>query len=91
MVKFLSRLICCCAQSKSSYQYQWEFERAPEPSDIYWENLGTSTGERICRSMWSFMLTAFLILICLGVISAIKSAQMTHLEKEMENGKSFKE
>tara|TARA_B110000285_G_scaffold46159_1_gene51736 strand:- start:1645 stop:1758 length:114 start_codon:yes stop_codon:yes gene_type:complete len=37
------------------------------------------------------MLTAFLILICLGVISAIKSAQMTHLEKEMENGKSFKE
>jgi len=37
------------------------------------------------------MLTAFLILICLGVISTIKSAQMTHLEKEMENGKSFKE
>jgi hypothetical protein len=31
---------CFCCLDNDQY---WMFERAPEPSDIFWENIGTST------------------------------------------------
>jgi hypothetical protein len=61
---------CCLPRS-----WKVTFERAPEPSDIYWENMGVSTLERICKSMASFILTAFLMGGCVGFIFSIKQAQ----------------
>jgi hypothetical protein len=60
---FLFRCIISCCLDKNDF---WVFERAPEPSDVFWENLGTSTLSRVCRTMMSWLAT--LILITGGVI-----------------------
>jgi len=55
--------------------WKYVFERAPEPSDIYWENMGISTLQRICKSMGSFFLTAILMGGTVGFIFGIKVGQ----------------
>jgi hypothetical protein len=50
----------------------WILERAPEPTDILWENLKTSTFSRINRSFFSFIATIILIGASLGSIIGIK-------------------
>mmetsp|Transcript_33747 Transcript_33747/g.52102 ORF Transcript_33747/g.52102 Transcript_33747/m.52102 type:complete len:89 (+) Transcript_33747:1204-1470(+) len=59
----------CCMSDESL----WEWERAPEPSDIYWENLGTSTCARIFYSAASYFSTAVLMGLCLVMIASIKA------------------
>jgi len=56
-------------------QFFWEWERAPEPSDISWENLGISTQKRIVNSLSSFGATAVLIVLCFLVNFAIEKWQ----------------
>jgi hypothetical protein len=69
LTKFVMRTFFSCCLPKS---WKFVFERAPEPSDIYWENMGVTTLTRICKSMVSFMLTAVLMGGCVGFIFAIK-------------------
>jgi hypothetical protein len=52
--------------------WKYVFEIAPEPSDIYWENMGVTTLTRILKSMASFALTAVLMGGCVGFIFSIK-------------------
>lgn len=51
---------------------QWTWDRAPEPNDIFWENLGISSIERIVSGFLSFFATVILIGACFGLITAIK-------------------
>lgn len=88
--KFLVRTFCCKAILPKSWVFT--FERAPEPSDIYWENMGITTLQRICKSMLSFILTAILLGGCLGFIYGIKEAQQGHVEaNEDKEDMSFKD
>ena len=54
---------------------RWYFDRAPEPSDIYYENLNVSTCERICLGIQSFIFTMLLMSICFVVVFSIKGYQ----------------
>lgn len=54
---------------------QWIWERAPEPNDIFWENMHVSTLRRVLYSSLSFLLTAALIIACFFIISAVKVGQ----------------
>jgi hypothetical protein len=56
-----------------NHSMTWYFERAPEPTDIYWENLGTSTLKRIFKTTISYILSLLLLAIGFGIISSIKS------------------
>jgi hypothetical protein len=67
--KFVMRTFFNCCLPRN---WKYVFERAPEPSDIYWENMGVSTLTRICKSLGSFILTAFLMGACVGFIFSIK-------------------
>ena len=60
----------CCFGSKVD---SWIFERAPEPTDIYWENLGIGSINRFLSAIWSWILTVALIIGCLVIISIIKT------------------
>ena len=53
-------------------KYRWIFERAPEPTDIFWENLSATTLQRIGKSMVSYFLTFLTILVTLGLIASLK-------------------
>ena len=77
----------CCMNDESL----WEWERAPEPSDIYWENLGVSTCGRICYSVQSYVATVLLMAGCLVVISLIKLWQAAKMEEYAGKELSFEE
>ena len=57
----------------------WHFERAPEPTDIYWENLGTSTVKRFLKTGISYILSFFTLLIGFAIISAFKAVQIAKM------------
>jgi len=64
-----------CCFDKSSL---WKFERAPEPTDIYWENLHVSNWSRYCRASLSYLVSFLLILIIFMGINGLKEAQIEY-------------
>ena len=79
--RFLGCFVC---MDNSSY---WWFERAPEPTDIFWENLDVSTCTRVVASLFSYAATAFMIVMCLGIITAIKQAKTSAIADMKKSGK----
>ena len=67
--KFKRTLFGCCYGSNES---KWIFERAPEPTDINWENLKHGTMTRILSGIGVYIATGLLIMCCLGIIATIK-------------------
>ena len=65
----LTKILCCCNKKKTS---NWYFERAPEPSDIFWENLDVSTTSRVCKGLFSYLVTVLMIFICFAIVLAVK-------------------
>lgn len=55
---------------------QYDFERAPEPSDVYWENLSTTASKRILRVLATYFLTSIIIGICFGILWGINVAKI---------------
>ena len=55
---------CCCGGDDVS---QYTFERAPEPTDVYWENLKITTGQRILYVCKTYFYTFVVIGVCFGV------------------------
>lgn len=69
---FLMRIwksLCCCCYEKEDF-YRWD--RAPEPTDVYWENLGVGYCDRIVRSIISNFFTMILVLVCFGAVVVLK-------------------
>ena len=76
----------CCLSNESN----WHFERAPEPSDIFWENLNISTLARILSGCFSWILTFIQILICFSIVTEINNLQqekMQNIRANSLNGK----
>lgn len=86
--KILFRKVFCCCVPR---QWKWEFERAPEPSDIYWENLGVTTTKRVCNTIKAFAITSCVGVICIYFIMLLKIWQYTELDKKSAEGGSYKE
>lgn len=54
----------CCAKHFSKYMWDGKIvkvRKAPEPSDILWENVGVSTNKKIKRKLMTWFLLAILI------------------------------
>lgn len=52
------------------------FERAPEPSDVYWENLKITPFQRFLRICATYAATFVVIGICFGIIWGINLANL---------------
>lgn len=50
-------------------------ERAPEPNDIIWENLGTSWMEKFKLQWWTFMYTCLVLVFCFFCIFGLTFLQ----------------
>ena len=61
--------LCCCGRVED----RWEFERAPEPSDIAWENMMYTWCDRFCRGIVSLAATLVLIVGSFLAIYFIKT------------------
>lgn len=66
----LKRLFCCGFNSPD----YMVFERAPEPSDVYWENLYVSDFERFFRLVMTYFATFILLVICFVIIYLLNVA-----------------
>jgi hypothetical protein len=71
----LSRVFGCCGS-----KYNLTYERAPEPSDVYWENLAVGSFSRFIRVVGTYFGTFILIGICFGILWGINIAK-TDLDK----------
>jgi hypothetical protein len=56
---WLAKLLCgSCCLDKDDY---WMFARAPEPSDINWENMGLTAFDSCCRQFNSLIATLIML------------------------------
>jgi hypothetical protein len=78
LIKYLFR--CCFAKSSL-----WKFERAPEPTDIYWENLEYSNWGRYCRALLSYFASFVLIFLIFMGINGLKQAQIEYKKNFVQN------
>ena len=67
------RLFCPCCFCSSNISRSWVFERAPEPTDIFWENMNVHICKKIFNIVISLVATFIIMLISFGLISWIKS------------------
>jgi hypothetical protein len=67
--RFIKRALCCCCSDESGYK--WSFERAPEPTDVFWENLSVSALRRARNVIVTYLATLLVIGCCFGVIYGI--------------------
>jgi hypothetical protein len=61
-----------CFFSREDY-YTWD--RASEPSDVYWENLSTQQGERILRTLFSLFVTLCISSVCFAAVYGLVLVQ----------------
>ena len=66
------KFFCCCFFDASSF---WEFKRAPEPTDINWENLGIGTIRKLCQRILVWGWTVIILIVCAVCINAIKVSE----------------
>ena len=80
ILSFLSKIFCCCCGESAA---NFTFERAPEPSDVYWENLRITPTSRFFRVACTYFATFIIIGICFGIIWGINIAN-TDLSKRTD-------
>ncbi len=57
-----------------------EVKRAPEPTDILWNNLNYSSKSRLKARLVSFVITLLIIAFCFAIIIVINWAQVIFFE-----------
>jgi hypothetical protein len=71
LVRFGKTFCSFCYDSSSL----WEFYRAPEPSDINWQNMGIGAGRRCCQTGFVWFITSIILGICIAIIQTIKTKE----------------
>lgn len=74
-------LSCCQAGNRFKFdrdgkEYNITIERAPEPEDVVWTNLGMSDGEIIKRKLITYLVTIVLLGASFGAVYGLSRAQM---------------
>lgn len=78
---FFARIFpCFFGGSGNQGASAFTFERAPEPSDVYWENLSITSFQRFLRVCATYFATFIIIGICFAIIWGINVGK-TNLEK----------
>lgn len=65
------KLFACCYLKEDFYTW----DRAPEPDDVYWENLSVGYWNRLCRTLFSLFVTLIISLVCFFVIAYLVREQ----------------
>lgn len=83
-LKMLWKNFCCCCYSKDNAS-NFQFAKAPEPSDVYWENMNFTFLRRFKVTLFTYFLTSLTIGVCLLVtwgFSVLKDEMNDRIENE---------
>lgn len=80
---WLLKLLCGCFFNKDDF---WKFERASEPSDIIWENMGFTPFQKSHRQCLSSTGTYVAIAVSFVLIFLIKNQAKEVLDKAINEG-----
>lgn len=89
-LKLLWRNFCCCFVSKDSAS-NFQFAKAPEPSDVYWENMNITFIRRFKVTLVTYLGTSLVIGLCLLLswgFSTLKDEMNEKLEDAEAKGTS---
>lgn len=87
-LKLLWRNFCCCFVSKNSAS-NFQFAKAPEPSDVYWENMNITFIRRFKVTLVTYLGTSLVIGVCLLLtwgFSELKDEMNQRIEDAEEDG-----
>lgn len=87
IVRFGKTFLPCCFDKTSL----WAFYRAPEPSDINWQNLGVGPVRRVIQTGFVWLITGIILTVCALAIEAIKNYQIRVKEENKGKVLSFEE
>ena len=59
-----------------------KFERAPEPSDLFWENIGLNPNKRMARVFLVFLCTIAIVVGCFFAIYGLNLSKRSLQVKE---------
>ena len=68
---FREKLCCCCDSNDKNLFSKYGITRAPEPSDVYWDNLQFTFFDRAKKIFLTYFASLFIIAGCFGVIYGI--------------------
>lgn len=85
--RWIKKKFCgCCVDNHVGSKYS--FERAPEPNDVFWENLNIHPCHRYKNVLLTYLATLGVIGICFGIIWGINQAKIELVgNKEYSNSK----
>lgn len=81
VLKYFGFMKNCFKHGTEKFKGQTIFvEEPPEPCDIIWENLGTSSTKKVLTRIWTFLLSLVILAGSFVAILSIKKYQITNLE-----------
>lgn len=86
-VKWLIGVLCCLCKGcieECKPGFFFSYARAPEPSDIYWQNLGIPSYERFFRGGASLIGTSGIMAVSIFVINILKKYQLEKTDEAAE-------
>jgi hypothetical protein len=86
--KLFFKTFCGCCINKADASH-FHYERAPEPSDVYWENLNCPYMGRVKRILMTYFLTFVVVTFCFLInwgLGAVKDNMVEDLEGKEDSG-----
>lgn len=70
IINWIGEKLCCCCytEENSISRIKHHFKRAPEPTDVFWDNLGVGKWRRLKNIILTYLATILLIGACFGII-----------------------
>jgi hypothetical protein len=87
-IRWVKKKFChCCINNEVGTRYS--LERAPEPNDVFWENLNISSAVRYQYVFMTYLATFLVIGVCFGIIWGINVAKEKVANKKGEINSSL--
>ena len=83
MAKFRYYITCCQGGNRFKFtrdgkDFDIDIERAPEPEDVIWTNLGMSLGAIVKRKVITYLVTAILLGVSFAAVYGLSRAQLNN-------------
>lgn len=80
----ICRMIFCSCSSHHDFS-EIIFEKAPEPTDVYWEHLGVTDFQKLRNTFITYLASLVLVGICFGIIYGLTTAKIEYVKSHKDD------